>query len=60
MPETRGRALQTVESEKEGSNSKAGSKTSSRSNTPALKESAASGENVEKVLCLYLSFPELH
>ncbi|KAK6104410.1 CHD C-terminal 2 domain family protein [Brugia pahangi] len=48
MPETRGRALQTVESEKEGSNSKAGSKTSSRSNTPALKESAASGENVEK------------
>lgn len=49
MPEVRGRASQTAESEKEGSNSKAGSKTSSRSNTPALKEAAASGENVDKV-----------
>ncbi|MCP9264037.1 Chromodomain-helicase-DNA-binding protein 3 [Dirofilaria immitis] len=48
MPEVRGRTSQTAESEKEGSNSKAGSKASSRSNTPALKDGAASGENVDK------------
>lgn len=48
MPEVRGRASQTNESEKEGSNSKGGSKASSRSNTPALKESATSGD-IDKV-----------
>lgn len=49
MPEVRGRASHSAESEKEGSNSKAGSKASSRSNTPALKENIASGEHIDKV-----------
>ncbi|VDN02899.1 unnamed protein product [Thelazia callipaeda] len=50
MPEVRLLSSQAVESEKEGSVSKAGSKASSRSNTPSLKD-CVSGESIESKFC---------
>lgn len=47
MPEVKDKITQAVESDREGSTSKAGSKTSSRSNTPALKDGIISGENLD-------------
>ncbi|VDN38109.1 unnamed protein product [Gongylonema pulchrum] len=48
MPEVRETMAQTLDGEREGYLSKAGSKTSSRSNTPGLKEGAvSSGENAD-------------